>query len=330
MDTLKADVVIIGAGMAGLAVARTVSASGASVLLVDKGRGVGGRMSSRRIVLDDGRVAHFDHGAQFFTAKGRRFRDEVAQWMREGHVNRWYRNGVRNDGATRFRGEPRMSSVPKRMAESLDVRLGQPVASVQREGDGWRVNLDGDDVLRARAAVVTAPLPQAVELLREVLAADNEWSALAVGEDAVFTPCLAALFVLGGPSGTAFPGAEHVTRSTIRWICDNQVKGVSPDVPTLTVHANVEFSTRWWTEDREQLQAELTEAVQQRSDVPIVQSAFHGWRYSFARRTLSGQFGLIQDKPPLLLAGDAFVSPKVEGAYESGAAAGAFIADALR
>lgn len=316
--------------MSGLAAAKVASASGASVVLVDKGRGVGGRMSSRRIELDDGRTAHFDHGTQFFTAKGHRFRGEVAKWLREGHVKRWYRNHARNDVATRFCGHPRMSSVPKRMAEGLDVRLEQSVTSVERDDGRWQVMLDGGDMLTARAVVVTAPLPQAVKLLHHVLPHDSEWRALAVGEEAVFTPCLAAMFVLEGPSGAAFPGAEHVTRSTIRWVCDNQIKGVSPDVPTVTVHASMEFSARWWTEDRQRLQEELTETVQQRLANRILHSAFHGWRYSFARRTLPGQFGLVQNDPPLVLAGDAFVSPKVEGAYQSGSAAGAFIAEALR
>ncbi len=54
--------VIIGAGVSGLIAARTLQASGVRVKVLDKGRGVGGRLATRR-----SGVGVFDHGAQFFT-----------------------------------------------------------------------------------------------------------------------------------------------------------------------------------------------------------------------------------------------------------------------
>mgnify|MGYP003336186047 FL=1 len=70
MDTTEqtADVLIIGAGMAGLTAAVELKRAGRRVLVLDKARGVGGRLASRRI---DG--ATFDHGAQFITARDPRF-----------------------------------------------------------------------------------------------------------------------------------------------------------------------------------------------------------------------------------------------------------------
>lgn len=57
------DVVIIGAGMAGIACARALRAAALPVRLIDKGRGIGGRMASRRADIG-GDVVTFDHGAQ--------------------------------------------------------------------------------------------------------------------------------------------------------------------------------------------------------------------------------------------------------------------------
>lgn len=51
-------VVVVGAGIAGLMCARELAATGVDVVVVDKGRGVGGRMATRRF---GGAV--FDHGA---------------------------------------------------------------------------------------------------------------------------------------------------------------------------------------------------------------------------------------------------------------------------
>ena len=45
------NVVVIGAGMSGIACARALQAEGVTVRLIDKGRGVGGRMSTRRAAV---------------------------------------------------------------------------------------------------------------------------------------------------------------------------------------------------------------------------------------------------------------------------------------
>jgi len=64
----KYDVLVIGAGISGLLCATQLQAAGLSTLVLDKGRGVGGRMATRRIG-----DTTFDHGAQFFTVRDARF-----------------------------------------------------------------------------------------------------------------------------------------------------------------------------------------------------------------------------------------------------------------
>ena len=56
--------IVIGAGVRGRIAARTGQANGTSVLVLDEGRGVGGRLATRRTAS-----GVFDHGAQFFTAR---------------------------------------------------------------------------------------------------------------------------------------------------------------------------------------------------------------------------------------------------------------------
>ena len=63
---------VIGAGLAGLRVAHRLAEAGAQVRVFEKARGAGGRMSTRR--TDFGA---FDHGAQYFTARDPRFREQV-------------------------------------------------------------------------------------------------------------------------------------------------------------------------------------------------------------------------------------------------------------
>ena len=85
MNESKTDpVLIIGAGMAGLTAARQLHEANLPVLVVDKGRGVGGRMATRRI--GHGRV---DHGAQCFTVRDQHFALCVSDGQVAGVVSRW-------------------------------------------------------------------------------------------------------------------------------------------------------------------------------------------------------------------------------------------------
>ena len=59
-----AEIVIIGSGIAGLAAGQLLQKAGHNPLILDKGRRVGGRMSTRRA----GEFL-FNHGAQFVTAR---------------------------------------------------------------------------------------------------------------------------------------------------------------------------------------------------------------------------------------------------------------------
>lgn len=117
-----ARVAVIGAGISGLFAARTLADHGLPVTVFDKGRGVGGRMSTRRV---DGRPC-FDHGAQYFTARDLRFRQYVQSWLEQGVVAHWpntesnpshkivvFRNGAvteTKDANERFVGVPSMNA----------------------------------------------------------------------------------------------------------------------------------------------------------------------------------------------------------------------------
>ena len=61
-------IAIVGAGIAGIACARTLVQAGHQVTLFEKSATVGGRMATR-----DTPFGSFDYGAQYFTARDARF-----------------------------------------------------------------------------------------------------------------------------------------------------------------------------------------------------------------------------------------------------------------
>lgn len=76
---------VIGAGIAGLSCAGMLQTAGHAVMVFDKGRGVGGRIATRRVRAPSGDVA-IDHGAQYFTMCEPRFAAVAAGWQASGAV----------------------------------------------------------------------------------------------------------------------------------------------------------------------------------------------------------------------------------------------------
>ena len=72
------DVLVIGSGMTGIACARKLHAAGLDVLVLDKGRGIGGRMATRRVEVN-GQTICFDHGAQYVTARATGFKRALSE-----------------------------------------------------------------------------------------------------------------------------------------------------------------------------------------------------------------------------------------------------------
>ena len=155
------DILIVGAGMAGLTAASELQQSGHDVLVIDKGRGVGGRLASRRIGL-----ATFDHGAQFMTARNPRFAAAIEEWLKTGVIEEWYRTSAEGSaGHPRWRGNPTMTAVAKYLARNLNLLLEKRIVSLRRDPAGWVAALDSGEAVFARAVVLTPPIPQSIALL---------------------------------------------------------------------------------------------------------------------------------------------------------------------
>ena len=157
----RTDVLIVGAGMAGLTAAAALQATGRSLLVIDKGRAVGGRLASRRIGL-----ATFDHGARFMTARDPRFVAVIDQWRVEGVVEEWYRRSTEDSAEhPRWRGKPVMRAIARHLARSVQVLLETEMVALRRHPDGWEAALASGEAVLARAALLTAPVPQSLALI---------------------------------------------------------------------------------------------------------------------------------------------------------------------
>ena len=316
-------VVIVGAGICGLVAAHELVAAGVQVAVVDKGRSVGGRLATRRIG-----AARLDHGAQFFTVRTPAFQRRVDEWMDRGVVHVWNHGFEPDtpDGHPRYVASDGMNSLAKDLAAGLDgtpcsIETSTMAFTVRatiksRETDalgGWDVVIDDASVRKADAVILTSPLPQSLALLVDS-GVEMDGTLMRTEYDRT----IGLLATLDGPSAIPATGAVQDGDEVFGFIADNRAKGVSP-VDAVTFHANPEWSKAHW-DDPELLDLLTAAAERWLGDASIVEAQVKKWRLATPRSIWPDPCWASADGT-IVMAGDAFAGPKVEGAHNSGMAA---------
>lgn len=297
-------VVIIGSGITGLACARTLATAGFAPLVLDKGRGIGGRVATRRVG-----AMQFDHGAQYVTAQNPGFAALLSELVTNGALAKWPDEGDRS----RYVGRPSMSALAKALGVGLDIRQGVQVKGITKTHDGWALQLC-DRVLQTRRLVLTVPAPQVAGLLgvEHPLVADLAPVRLA--------PCLTLMAAVTAP----VPFTSHQDRDDpLTWIALDNSKPNRPQGTALWVaQAGEDFSKRHLEQDAPTIANAMLPLLCDRLRVTadrMTHAAAHRWRYARVTKALDQPF-LTSADGTLHLGGDWCISPRVEGAWESGTA----------
>jgi predicted NAD/FAD-dependent oxidoreductase len=324
-------VAVIGAGISGLACARSLADEGLEVTIFEKSRGVGGRMATRR--SDSGLT--FDHGAQYFTAREDRFLQFVNRWIHTGVVQPWTgrivslraRSVEREQAAiTRFVAIPGMNALCTDLAQDLRIRFNTRIEPPVRHDHKWLLLDDDENELgQYDIVIVSAPAPQAAPLL--VGAPELADRAADVTMDG----CWAVMAEFTERLSLDFEGA-FVEDSPLSWIArDSGKPGRAAGTENWVLHASPK-----WTRDH--LGAPGTSIVQEllaafrhatgANDLPQVATA-HRWRYAQPTAPLTDRC-LIDRQQMIGACGDWCCGPRVESAMLSGLAVADRTLDLLR
>lgn len=326
-------IAIIGAGIAGLTAAQGLRSLGCDVHVFEKSRGVGGRVSTKRLEW-----AHIDMGAQYFTARDPRFKKKVADWIKKGIVAPWAFTPycvnktaliAKPDEAQRFVGVPSMNALCKHLALDIDVTFNAQVESVCQIEQGWRLNFATDALNTVDRrdetwdwVVCTAPGEQSKNILREQSIAER--IPLQVHE-----PCWAVALAT---KGEVMPEVQGIFGDAdVSWVsrlsCKPQHKKIASYDDLWLVHFSPAWSASWVETKGRSANKELADEALRwlnqhlfayaKTSLSYSHHIEHFWRFARVTEGAEVKSSLVDADAKLAAIGDWTVGGRVEGAFVS-------------
>ncbi|KKO45586.1 hypothetical protein WG68_09370 [Arsukibacterium ikkense] len=333
-------VAVIGAGMAGAAAANTLQLAGWPVEVFDKGRSVGGRMSSKRSA-----GGYLDMGAQYFTARSELFTQQVSQWLSAGLLSQWPAVCYRFDRAklsesadqtARYIGSPAMQAPVKALLASIPTHLNCQITRIHyidpvdaTEANGWYLYDEHNTSFGPyQALVLTLPPVQLQSLLAtacqpEAPAQATLSSVIAQLQPQVLLPCWAVNLQLAQPLQT-LADAVFVKEGNISWLArQNSKPGRASQDENWLVHFSPQCSALHLSAAPAQLIALAKAELELIFDQPLQVSngLTHRWLYAQINPAVSQPTLHYDRTTKLAIAGDWLLGGRVENAYLSGVAA---------
>ncbi|WTO11545.1 FAD-dependent oxidoreductase [Micromonospora sp. NBC_00617] len=307
MSVNSSGVVVVGAGIAGVACAVELVRAGVPVQVRERGHVRGGRMASKRF---DGRPA--DIGAAYFTVSDPDFAAVADEWRAAGLVREWtdtfwsYDTNGRRDapGPLRYAAPRGLRSLVEHLAGAVPVTVDRLVLAVEPGP-----TVDGEPYA---AVALAMPGPQAALLLDPALA-----DATRVVQAQTWSPALAAVLRFPSRRWPHFHGAFVNDHPVLSLICDDGDRR-GDDAPVLVAHTVPGFAARHLAQPSgagpaiEQAVRDLLGLAEEATDVHM-----HRWTYAKPAGDLTGNTHHL-DADGIGLAGDAFGKPRVQSAWRSG------------
>jgi len=302
--------------MAGLSCAQDLVQHGTDVVVFDKGRGLGGRMATRR--ADGG--FQFDHGAQYLSPQSAGFSAMLTGAQAAGAVMPW----AGADEQLAYVGVPGMTGFAKYMGRGLTVRKETRVNRIMQAGGRWYVICDSGEEIFDRV-VITAPAPQIGTLLPDGHAFNAALNRVKMD------PCLTLM--IGLSQGGMLPFASrHTPDKDIAWIICDSDKPERPYATSIVAHASADWSLRHLELDHDTVAQEMLPRVSEVIGADLMRDPAyvtgHRWRYGFVSLPLGQPFLMAEDET-LFAGGDWCLGARAEDAWLSGQAIAQKIAEGV-
>lgn len=314
-------IAIIGAGIAGAACAAALAEQGEQVVVFEKGRRAGGRMSSKRT-----EHGYLDLGAQYFTARDPAFQAQCQQWLSSGIVTHWYGRlaqatadglQVSPDETLRYIGMPSMQAPVTRLLGNVDVSLGRQIDNILFDGQLWQLQSNGVSAGRFNKLILAIPQQQAAALLNTALPSNQALSK--VFELPALLPCWAVNIQVDQPLWP-FDGIFFKQDSQLSWAARQGSKPGRCNAGHWLLHFTAAFSQQQLEADGDTIAQHAMQALQRLTDKTVAGqvSHYHRWRFAQQNPDYPVQGAVHLPELALGLAGDWLNGGRVENAWLSG------------
>jgi renalase len=333
------DVVVIGAGMAGLSCAQQLRQAGYSVAVIEKSRGAGGRVATRRV--HDTRA---DHGARYLEPQGDAVRALIEILVDRDILKLW------TDTVWEFRQEEMfsrpsscyvapagMNAIGKYLAQDLEIWFGRRVQAISTtDNQMWHLSLEVTDdnletpqELIAKAIVVAIPAPQALMFLNAEMGFLPDF--LDKLRSVEYDPCITVM--AGYPAtkqqnlslNSQWKTVAFPNHSELAWIGLDSSKRLESPQPVFVIHSSADFAEKYFeATDLPSVGQQLLDRASEHLIPWLKQPEWlqvHRWRYAFCRNPLPMSCLPAEGALPLVCAGDLCGEGQIEGALRSGLAA---------
>jgi renalase len=327
------DIAVIGAGMAGLVCAQQLTQAGYSVLVVEKSRGLGGRLATRRLY---GTWA--DHGACYLKPQGELCQNLV-QLLCDRHILKDWTDNTQLNSTPRYIAPEGMSAIAKFLAQGLEVWKNQRVIAINPTPENsWSLTLEsGDAELIVKAVVLAIPAPQALMLLSPLGENVLGKEFLDNLSSVEFAPCISAM--AGYPANSQllphWQDQKLTNDAVLGWIGLDSSKRLHPQQPVFVFQSNANFAQLHLdSPDLQPVGQEMLQKAAQNLKLSWLETPewmqVHRWRYAFPSVPWENTVLSTVTPLPLVCCGDWCGGHLAEDAMISGIAASGEINNYLR
>jgi predicted NAD/FAD-dependent oxidoreductase len=318
-NVVNRELVIIGAGISGLTLATKMQNEGWSVAVIDKARGTGGRMSSKRIVIDEDSGEHisFDLGCSDFSAYSSEFKEQLQLWIAQGHVE-----CIHTDGQRRYTSVPRSSSLTRSMANRITTRFQTRVTRISKVNDRWHCyeqTPEGELSLVSVSdyLVLAIPPAQAAALLDNDNPYKERLDSISIESQWV------AMFILDDEIDLDFSPSQLQKHGISMTRCESNKPGrvVIEGMSVWLVHMNNEWTQSHINLGKEEVSdliGKQLELLAERS-LAVRNSFCHRWLYAQVTEPMLAECGTLKLDSGLYACGDWLVDEAdIEAAQSEG------------
>ncbi|MEB3339415.1 FAD-dependent oxidoreductase [Okeania sp.] len=343
----KFDIAVIGAGIAGLVCAQELQQMGYSVVVLEKSRGVGGRMATRRVS-----GSRADHGVRYLEPRGKFWQQLIDnQKIKKNNIDTKPIIQLWTDKTYElihpqelllpttkncYIAPQGMNSVGKFLAEGLDIWFSRRVQTIQQLAEkNWYLTLEiTNDAatekpteVMAKAVVLAIPAPQALAILEKPIA-EIQPEFLEHLRLVEYDPCITVMAGYSQALQENLPEWRAIAFSNdeyLDWVGLDSSKRQDASQPVFVIQSSAKFATTHLeSPDLPPIGKKILEHTAQKL-LPWLRDPewlqVHRWRYAFCRQALAVSCLTTEIPLPLVGVGDWCGGDNIESAFTSGLSA---------